>query len=152
MKPKNHATAVTLPSSMLIDPRAEPLKTILSRYTGITHVPSDLDGTALMVFIELNKCFKKAGKVAEGLMPNIIWGFEQCGYDPKHVASGLTALRHKNYIFYSDAAGLPIREYGFDPRWPVWIRYDKKFRDLFIKNETDGLIFTGESVGCVSST
>lgn len=143
MQPKSHAASITLPESVLIDPKAEPLKPILTPYRGITHVPSELDGTALMVFVELNKCFKKANRVAEGLLPNVIWGFEQCGYDPKHVASGLTALRHKGYIYYSDASGLPIHEYGFNPNTPVWIRYDKKFTTLLIRNDYNGILFQG---------
>jgi len=151
MQPKTHSTAVTLPDSVLIDPRAEPLKVILTPYRGITHVPSDLDGTALMVFIELNKCFKKSGKVAEGLLPNVIWGFEQCGYDPQHIASGLTALRYKDYIFYSDAGGLPLIEHGFNPKALIWIRYSQKFLKLLIKNDNDGILFTGEATGCASS-
>lgn len=151
MTPKNHATAVTLPDSVLIDPRAEPLNVILTPYRGITHVPNELNGTALMVFIELNKCFKKANRVAEGLLPNVIWGFEQCGFDPKFVASGLAALRAQKYIFYSDASRLPIIEYGFDPKWPVWVRYDRKFLNLLVKNSSDGILFTGEASGCASS-
>jgi hypothetical protein len=136
--------AITLPSSLLIDPSMEPLQEILAPYRGITHVPSELDGPALMVFIELQKCFQKAGKVCEGLLPNIIWGFENCGYDPKHVASGLTKLRHLNYIYYSDAGRQPVSEYFFDPAKPVWIRYSDKFTALLVKGEHDGRTF-GES-------
>ena len=133
---------INLSTSMLLDPTFEPLHQILPSYQGITHVPSDLDGPALMVFIELQKCFKKAGKVCEGLLPNIVWGFEQCGYDPRHVAGGLTKLRHLEYIHYSDAGRNKVSEYLFDPKKPVWIRYSPKFLNLLVKGPEQGKIFT----------
>ena len=135
---------IVLPTSMLIDPTIEPLHQILPSYQGITHVPSDLDGPALMVFIELQKCFKKAGKVCEGLLPNVMWGFEQCGFDAKHVAAGLTKLRCLDYLYYSDAGRLPVAEYNFNPKNPVWIRYTKKFTDLLVKGPAAGKIFLGD--------
>ena len=137
---------VHLSTDMLIDPTFEPLFEILSPYKGITHVPSELDGPALMVFIELQKCFQKAGRVCEGLLPNIIWGFEQCGYDPNHIAAGLTKLRARDYIFYSDAGRLPVNEFDWNPNKPVWIRYLPKFTDLLVKDSamSGGKIFRGD--------
>ena len=87
-----------------------------------------------MVFIELNKCFKKAGFVAEGMLSNVIWGFENCGYDPVNVASGLSKLRSLGYIRYSDVRRNPISDIAFDPKKPIWIRYEKKFTDLFVRS------------------
>jgi len=135
MDPKPQPSVI-LPSSLLVDPTKEPLKIILTPYRGITHVPSELaaaNGPDTMVFIELNKCFKKAGFVAEGMMGNIIWGFEQCGFDPRHVAAGLNGLRKRGYIHYTDESGVEIFEYNFDPAKPIWIRFSKKFQDLFVK-------------------
>lgn len=124
-----------LPSSILQDPTQEPLQIILTPYKGITHVPSDLgqNDPVTMVFIELNKCFKKAGFVAEGMLSNIIWGFKECGYDPNVVASGLTKLRKLGYIFYSDERSNPIYEQDFNPKKPVWIRYSQKFKELLVR-------------------
>ena len=134
MKPKQE---FYLPSSILQDPTKEPLHVILTPYQGITHVPSELghNDTATLVFIELNKCFKKAGFVAEGMLGNIIWGFEQCGYDPRYVASGLSKLRTLGYIFYTDEARMPIHEttYDYDKKKPIWIRYSDKFKSLLVK-------------------
>ena len=134
---------IVLPTSMLADATIEPLHMILPLYAGITHVPSELDGPALMVFIELQKCFQKAKKVCEGLMPNIIWGFEQCGYDPRHVAAGLTKLRALDYIYYSDAGRLPLSEFIMSPdkKIQIWIRYKPKMINLFIKSNIPGMVF-----------
>lgn len=65
--------------------------------------------------------------VAEGLLGNIIWGFENSGYSPVHVGQGLTELRHKGFIRYTDAFGNPIHDHEFDPKRPIWIRYTQKF-------------------------
>jgi formylmethanofuran dehydrogenase subunit E len=128
--------SVILPSSLLLDPTKEPLTIVQAPYFGITHVPTDLaigNGPDLMMFVELNKCFKKANQVAEGMLANVLWGFEQCGYDPRHVAAGLTELRKKGYLLYTDEGRVAIAEFNFDPKKPVWIRYTKKFTDLLIK-------------------
>lgn len=136
---------ITLSSSLLIDPTTEPLQTILPSYRGITHVPSELDGPALMVFIELQKCFQKAGNVSEGLLPNLIWGFEECGYDPRHVAAGLTKLRALDYLYYSDAGRQRLSEFLITPdkNQKIWLRYTPKFTNLFVKNDSTGHIFKG---------
>ena len=128
--------SVFLPTSVLQDPSKEPLQVILKPYSGITHVPPELGqgGPETLVFIELQKCFKKANFVAEGMLSNIIWGFEQCGYDARAVASGVTKLRTLGYIFFSDERGNPVHEQNFDPKKPVWIRYTDKFRTLLIRS------------------
>jgi hypothetical protein len=118
---------------MLIDPTKEPLHIVLKPYRGVTSIPAELTGPDQMVFVELNKCFKKAGFVAEGMMGNIIWGFELCGFDPRHVAAGLTSLRAKGYIVYTDERREAIHEYGFDGKKPIWIRYAPKFTNLLVK-------------------
>lgn len=128
--------SVILPSSLLLDPTKEPLTIILTPYLGLTHIPADLalgNGPDLMVFVELNNCFKKANHVAEGMLSNVLWGFGECGYDTRHVAAGLTKLRASGYVLYTDERRVPISEFDFDPKKPVWIRYTKKFTDLFIK-------------------
>jgi hypothetical protein len=133
---KKFAPAITLPSSLLIDPTKEPLHVILDPYKGITHVPSDLASSAspgLFVFTELNRCFDRQGKVSEGLLANVIWGFNQCGHDQATVGQGLAELRSKGYISYSDARGNPISETNFDPQKPIWIRYTEKFKKIFVK-------------------
>lgn len=130
--PKNPDQKVYLPSSLLENPEQEPLNIILEPYRGISHIPAEvgLGGPETMVFVELQKCFKKSGFVAEGMLGNIIWGFEQCGYDPRAVASGLGKLKELGYIYYSDEKGNPISEQNFDPEKPVWIRYGEKMKRL----------------------
>lgn len=132
---------ITLSTSLLQDASMQPLRVILPSYKGITHVPTDLtaggDKTPeLMVFIELNKCFQKAGFVAMGRLGDLIWGFEQVGYDPIHVASGLTKLRHLGYLAYVDSANNPVSELFHDPKAPVWVSYTDKF--LSVLSQIDG--------------
>ena len=91
------------------------------------------NGPDLMVFVELNKCFKRQGNVAEGMLANVLWGFGECGYDQRHVAAGLARLRVLDYVLYTDERRVPISEFGFDPKKPVWIRYTNKFTALFVR-------------------
>jgi DNA-binding transcriptional ArsR family regulator len=136
MKVPKKTQDIYLPTSVLQDASKEPLKIILTPYRGITHVPFELGNgdTATLVFVELQKCFKKAGNVSEGLLSNIIWGFEQCGYDPRAVASGLTKLRELGYVYYSDERGERVTEQDFNPKVPLWIRYTDKMTSLFVRS------------------
>lgn len=129
--------AVTLSTSLLIDPTKEPLRQVQPFYRGVTHIPSDIEGPALMVFIELQRCFQKAGNVSEGLLHNLIWGFEQCGYHPQHVAAGLTQLRNKGYLVYKDPSGSPVADSGIllSPPKYMWVTYSPKFLELLYKGE-----------------
>lgn len=129
---------ITLSTSLLENSKLEPLQKIVDPYKGLIHIPADVGqgGPVTMVFIELQKCFQKAGYVAEGLLGNIIWGFSECGYDPKNTAAGLTALRKLGYIRYTDSLGNEIFEGTFDPSnggKPIWIRYTTKMINLFVK-------------------
>ena len=132
---KQMSKAITLPSDLLINPNKQPLRVILPSYQGITHVPSDITAGGntpeLMVFIELNKCFQTQNCVAEGLLGDVIWGLEQCGYANKYVASGLAKLKELGYIQYTDGRSTLIHDLFFDPNKPIWIKYTKKFTDLF---------------------
>lgn len=132
---KKFQQSFVLPDSVLQDSRHEPLKPIIKPYKGLKRIPAELGdgGPACFVFIELNKCFQKQGYVAEGLLGNVIWGFEQCGYDARRVAQGLTSLRKLGYIYYSDESGGTITETDFNPKKPIWVRYQEKMTDLFIK-------------------
>ena len=135
IKPAGFRQSFTLSTDVLANSAHEPLKKIVDPYSGLRHIPPELGdhSPGCFVFIELNKCFSRAGYVAEGMLANVIWGFEQCGYDPNRVAAGLTDLRKKGYITYSDSGGLPIQETDFDPQKIVWIRYTKKMLDLFVR-------------------
>jgi hypothetical protein len=134
---KMHAVRqeVHLPASILENSKKEPLTPLISPYRGIKATPAELcaGDEATLVFVGLLDCFKKSNMVAEGLLPNVVWGFEQCGFDPRSVAMGLTKLRKLGYIRYTDDLGGEIFEQNFDPQKPIFIRYTKKFIDLLVK-------------------
>jgi hypothetical protein len=130
--------AFNLSTDLLENPNKEPLQILFKPYLGLKEIPSELahGNETTLVFIGLQECHKKAGFVAEGLLGNIIWGFEQCGYDPRAVARGLTRLRDLGYIRYTDPLGNTIHEATFDPKnggIPIWLRYTDKMVKLFVR-------------------
>lgn len=132
--PQKPKPSVVLPSSLLQDVRKEPLQVVAKPYLGITHRPSDVTGgVAGVVFDLLLSCFQRQQQVAEGLLPNLIWGFQECGHDPRMVAAGLTELRSKGYLYYTDPIGNRISEHNFDPKTPVWVRYQPKLLNLLVR-------------------
>jgi hypothetical protein len=133
--PTRPQPSIILPAELLENPNQEPLKIIVTPYQGVTHLPSDVqgDGTALFVFNDLLGCFKQQGFVAEGLLGNLMWGFEQSGRDLRMVAHGLMKLRQLGYILYSDPIGVPISEHNFIEGVPIWIRYTPKMINLMVR-------------------
>lgn len=133
--PPKPTPSVILPSSLLENTTQEPLKVIVAPYQGVSHLPSDIQAhkPALLVFLDLLACFESQKCVAEGLLPNLIWGFAQAGRDSRIVAEGLSALRQLGYLRYSDPFGNTIQEHGFDERIPVWVRYQPKLTNLLVR-------------------
>lgn len=129
--------SIIMPDSILRNTKKEPLNIVIAPYRGLKRIPPELNdgGVACFVFYGLVQCFQKQNEVSEGMLANVIWGFEQCGYDPKKVAQGLTKLRELGYIFYSaEQRGSAIVETNFDPSKPIWIRYTQKMIDLFYRD------------------
>jgi hypothetical protein len=133
--PPRPKPSVILPAELLENTTQEPLKIIVAPYLGVTHLPNDIqaDGTALFVFNDLLSCFQQQGSVAEGLLGNLMWGFEQTGRDIRMVANGLMQLRKLGYILYSDPIGVPISEHNFIEGVPIWIRYTPKMIGLMVR-------------------
>jgi hypothetical protein len=132
--------SIIMPDSVLQNSKKEPLNVIIKPYQGLKRIPQEVNngGVECLVFYGLAQCFQKHKEVCEGLLANIIWGFEQCGYDPKYVARGLTRLRELDFIFYSsEQRGAPISETNFDPKKPIWIRYTPKMIDLFYRGTSE---------------
>lgn len=126
---------VILPSSLLGDTTKQSLQVLIPKYGGVKTVPADLgqNDVAALAFHALLDCFHKAGNVAEGELKDILWGFEQCGLDPRAIASGLTKLRALGYVYYTDPLGQKISEHNFDPKKPIWLRYSEKFMMLLVR-------------------
>lgn len=129
---------IYLPSSILQDATVQPLLKLRPGFVGVKQVPADLgqNDVAALVFMALVECFKKAKNIAEGELKDLIWGFEQCGHDPRAVAAGLTALRKLGYIYYTDPVGNKIAEHNFDPKKAIWVRYADKLVNLFAETDS----------------
>lgn len=125
--------SIHLSTDLLIDPTMQPLMTLRPDFVGVKEVPAEIgeNGVAALVFVDLVECFKKAGKICEGKLNDLIWGFNQCGRDPRAVAAGLTHLRKLGYIYYTDPLGAKITEHNFDPKQLIWIRYSDKLLKMF---------------------
>jgi hypothetical protein len=138
MLPKKAPTQnIYLPTSVLQDATMQPLMKLRPGFTAVKEVPAEIgqNGVAALVFVDLVECFKKAGHISEGKLNDLIWGFEQCGRDPRAVAAGLTKLRELGYIYYTDPTGTRITEHNFDPKKAIWVRYSDKMVNLFAERE-----------------
>lgn len=130
---KAPSQSIHLSTDLLIDPTMQPLMILRPGFIGVKEVPAEIgqNGVAVLVFVDLVECFKKAGKICEGKLSDLIWGFDQCGRDKRAVAAGLTHLRKLEYIYYTDPLGAKISEHNFDEKKAIWIRYSDKFLKMF---------------------
>jgi len=91
------------------------------------------ESPANIVLTGFASIFDKKGFIAEGSLTDIFFGFSTSGWDLDMVGRGLTELRVKGFIKYTDQHGTEMPETYFmtHPEATPWVRYNKKFMDCF---------------------
>lgn len=78
------------------------------------------------VLAMLVQCLKQNKHVQEGLIGDVLWGFQQVGYDPLNTYTGLAGLEKLGFIKFQapDNAYVSLDS---DQAGKAWIRYQPKF-------------------------
>jgi hypothetical protein len=92
-------------------------------------IPSLLPNEAQITLRALFDCFEKSGEVKEGIIEDILWGFEQCGIPRKLTAKGLVSLESAGYICFQAPNNTPIT-FEAAKIHECWIRYQPKLLDM----------------------
>jgi len=111
----------------------QPLRTIKPFAKLVHSIPDLLKPEAQITLQALYDCFSRAGVVKEGLIGDLIWGFEQCGIPRQCTAAGLEALAASGYLKFQ-APDNTFIEFSSDQIGKAWVRYEPKL----LQNLYDG--------------
>jgi hypothetical protein len=101
------------------------LKKIKSFFKLVASIPTTLPAEGQMVLQALFDCFERNGNVQEGIVEELMWGFEQCGFPRKLTAHGLVFLEKAGYVKFQTRDGLFV-EFVSAKLSDSWIRYQPK--------------------------
>lgn len=112
-----------------VENNPQELRTIRPCFRAAREIPTLLPEEAQIVLRLLFDCFERQSRVAEGLIGDLIWGFQQCGFPAELTFNGLMQLEKYGYIRFQAKDGQFINHTS-DKMESAWIRYEKKLKDL----------------------
>lgn len=74
-------------------------------------------------------CFTKAKEVREGIVMDILWGFEVSGHSPVDTAYGLVDLKRAGYVGFEAPDGTEVDEHS-QFLSQCWLTYKPKLLEV----------------------
>jgi len=113
----------------VVENNPQPLK-ILKPYSQTGGcVPVFLQPEAQIVMHALFSCFERQKTVQEGLVGDLLWGFEQCGIPAGCSAVGLVELEKQGYVKFQTPDNAFIN-FQSTKIGEAWLRYQQKLLDM----------------------
>lgn len=113
----------------VVDGKKQPLRRIRPFEAACLYLPITLHPAARAVLENLFRCFEKQKHVSEGLIGDVIWGFEQSGIDRKMTMVGLLELWKAEYIKFQAKDNTYIRP-DSEHVTSCFIRYQPKLLEM----------------------
>ena len=121
------ASVMTLEAQVENNP--QPLLKIRPYYETSKEVPGALAPEAQLVLHALLSCFEKQKDVQEGLIGDLVWGFEQAGIPKEASVIGLDRLAVAGYVKFQ-APDNTFIDFSADAISKAWVRYQPKLLDM----------------------
>jgi hypothetical protein len=117
-----------------IDTTPQPLRNVRPFFVLELSVPPELPSLAREVIIRLFRCFARFGRVDEGLIGDLMFGFsqptkEEPPLSPEATFTGLKQLEKLDYISFQAKDGAYI-DAASDKITSAWVRYKPKLLGL----------------------
>lgn len=114
-----------------VDMTPQPLRKLRSSFVARASVNPLLPDVARLTLALLFDCFEKAGNVQEGLIGDVLWGFEQTinPVPPEVTFQGLNQLRLFGYLKFQAPDGTFIDPTS-DQIGKAWVRYEQKLLEM----------------------
>lgn len=114
-----------------VENKPQPLRKLRSSFMANVMIPGHLCGEAQIVLKALFSCFEKQGNVQEGLIGDLMWGFEQCAPPvPRQLTfKGLANLAAAGYVKFQ-APDNSFVDIMSDQIGKAWVRYQPKLLDM----------------------
>lgn len=111
-----------------IDTRPQELKKI-KPFLEHQPIPGSLSHIGREVLKLIFNCFERKGHVSEGLIGDVMFGFEAAGVPPELTLAGLKDLQKEGFVDFQAKDGSFITMES-DKITSAWVRYKKKLLDL----------------------
>ncbi len=110
------------------DATPQPLKKLRPFPSMVLRIAGGWPKQAQMVLQALFACFDKAGNVSEGLVGDLMWGFQQAGLPPELTLHGLIQLETMGFIKFQapDNQYVSLQDSASEK---AWVRYQKPLLD-----------------------
>lgn len=131
---KQDASVMTL-DVQIENTEMQKLETLRPFYTASDSIPTTLMPEAQIVLQALFACFERHKVVKEGLLKDLVWGFEQMGIPGPLTMKGLGALEKEGYIKLrapDNSEGRLEGSFILDN----WVVYTKKILELVYERPT----------------
>jgi len=120
--------------TVTVDGKRQELRAIKPFFTMITSVPSSLPPAGQFVLTNLMNCFQKSRFVKEGLVGDVIFGFEASDIPAEATIQGLSDLERAGFIRFQAKDGSFV-DFSSDQITSAFVRYQKPLLDLVFEGE-----------------
>jgi hypothetical protein len=117
-----------------VDVSPQPMRTILPYIKSVQNIPSTLSAEAQIVLQALLSCFEKQRNVSEGLIGDVMFGFDACNIPPLCTYAGLKDLHKEGYIKFQAKDNTYI-DLESDKAGSAFIRYQPKLLELVYESQ-----------------
>lgn len=121
--------ASVMTTEVTIENNPQPLRTIKPYTQSQLSIPSMLPSEARIVMHLLFECFANKGEVKEGLIGDILWGFNQSGAASELTYNGLDQLSKAGYLKFQ-APDQTYIDLGSTAAEKAFVRYQPKLLDM----------------------
>ena len=113
----------------IVDTTMQPLRKIRPYAAACLHIPGNLSEQAQMTLHALFDCFEKQQNVEEGLIGDLIWGFQQSNIPPEVTIQGLQVLALGGYVKFQAPDNTYV-DFSSDKIEKAWVRYQPKLLEM----------------------
>ncbi len=114
-----------------VEVRPQALRTIRPQRIACLRIPPGLDPLGQYVLTLLFACFEKQQNVKEGVLGDLIFGFEASGIPPDKTLSGLSVLHRAGYLkFQSPSPDNSYVDFTCDRVLDAWVRYQPALLEM----------------------
>jgi hypothetical protein len=114
---------------VIVDVKPQPLRELRPFHQATRDIPSTIKPEAQIVLHSLLACFEKQKSVKEGIVDDLVFGFEAGGVPAMCTLVGLRALEKEGYIGLKAPDNTPIN-FQSSSVLKAWVTYKQKLLDM----------------------
>ena len=131
---KTSKEASVMSMDAVVDVKPQLLRTLRPFYAASQSIPGHLRPEAQIVLQLLFSCFEKQRGVREGIVEDLVWGFEQAGTPMKLSIVGLKHLMDAGFISLRAPDNEPV-SFQSSSVLRAWVTYEKPLLDMVYEGD-----------------